>query len=139
MNPIHSGKVEKGKLILNNPNRYLVHLVRFEGKEVEIVLRKKENQRTLPQNRYYFKVIVEILMGETGYTKQQMHDALKEKFASYRDEKTGLLIIESTAKMKTKRFIQYCDDIKQWAAEFFGCYIPDPNEVDYDNEPMPET
>ena len=131
MNPVFTGTIEKGKLKLDNPHRYLVHLAKFEGKEIELVLRKKENQRTLPQNRYYFKVIVEILMDETGFNKQQMHDALKEKFASARDEKTGLLIIESTARMKTKRFIQYCDDIKQWAAEFFGCYIPDPNQVDY--------
>ena len=58
-----------------------------------------------------------------------MHDALKEKFASRRDEKTGLLIVESTAKMDTVRFMKYYDDIQVWAAEFLDVYIPDPNEA----------
>ena len=141
MNPIHSGKVEKGKLILNNPNRYLVHLCGLEGREVELILRKRKKQRTLQQDRYYFGVVVKCLMNKTGYNKQQMHDALKEKFASTRDEKTGLLIIESTATMDTKRFIEYCDEIKQWADEFFegDCYIPSPNEVSYDDEYIEES
>lgn len=134
MNPIHSGRVEKGKLILNNPNRYLVHLVRFEGKEVELVLRKKKSQRSLNQNAYYWKIIVEVIGQELGYDKDEVHQALKNKFASRYDEQTGLTIVESTAKMDTVRFIKYTDDIKRWAAEFLNIYLPDPNQVDYEDE-----
>jgi hypothetical protein len=132
MNPIHSGKVEKGKLILNNPNRYLVHLVGFEGKDVELVLRKKKSQRSLNQNAWYFGVIIEVLREHLGYDKDEIHEALKNKFASKTDERTGLVIVESTARMDTKRFGEYCEQIQRWAAEFLQVYIPDPNQVDYE-------
>lgn len=74
--------------------------------------------------------MVEILCNHTGYDKETMHEALKAKFASRTDPDTGLLVIESTAKMDTKRFNQYYDDIQRWAAEFLDCYIPSPNECE---------
>ena len=39
-----------------------------------------------------------------------------------------LVITERTSKMDTKRFSEYVDDIKRWAAEY-GCYIPAAGEV----------
>jgi len=40
-----------------------------------------------------------------------------------------LVITERTSKMDTKRFSEYVDDIKRWAAEY-GCYIPAAGEVE---------
>lgn len=128
MNPVFLGKVEKGKLILDSPDRFRVHLSRYEGQPVEIVIRKKKSQRSLQQNRAYFGIAVEILCEHTGFRREEMHGALKQKFASRIDEKTGLTIIESTADMDTARFCRYYDDIQRWAAEFLGVYVPDPNE-----------
>ena len=136
MNPIHSGKVEKGKQIFDNPHRYLVHTLKFEGKRFEIVLRAPKKQRSNPQNAYYWGVVIEILKTYLeGYTAEEIHEALKIKFASRHDPETGLVVVESTAGMDTKRFNEYFEAIKQWAAEFFdNCYIPDPNEAEYDEQ-----
>ena len=128
--PIFTGRIENGKLILDSPHRYLVRLSALNGKLVELVIRKRRSQRSLNQNAAYWGIVVEILSNHTGYDKDTMHEALKAKFASRTDEKTGLLVIESTAKMNTVRFNRYYSDIQQWAAEFLGCYIPSPNECD---------
>lgn len=129
-NPIFTGIVTQGKLRLDAPARYLVHLARLEGKLVEVVVRRRRSQRSVNQNAAYWGIAVEILSQHLGYDKCTMHDALKEKFASRRDEK-GLLIVESTAAMDTKRFCKYYEDIQRWSAEFLGVYIPDPNECEY--------
>ena len=128
MNPIFHGKVEKGKLILDSPDRFRVHLSRYEGHHVEVVVRKKKSQRSIQQNKAYFGIAVDILCEHTGFNREEMHEALKQKFASRVDEKTGLTIVESTADMDTVRFCQYYEDIQRWATEFLGVYIPDPNE-----------
>ena len=128
MNPIFQGKINKGKLILETPDRFRVHLLRYEGQQVEFSLRKKKSQRSSEQNRAYFGIAVEILCEHTGFSREEMHEALKQKFASRIDEKTGLTIVESTASMDTVRFMRYYDDIQKWAAEFLNVYIPSPGE-----------
>jgi len=104
MNPIFQGKINKGKLILETPDRFRVHLSRYEGQQVEFSLRKKKSQRSSEQNRAYFGIAVEILCEHTGFSREEMHEALKQKFASRIDEKTGLTIVESTASMRHGSF-----------------------------------
>ena len=130
MNPIFRGSVKKGKLILDDPARFAVHLSSLNDKRVEVMVRKEKRTRTLPQNRAYFGVAVERLCEKTGYDKDTMHDILRRMFASYEDPNTGLIVIEKTSEMTTERFIKYYEDIQQWAAGFFPLNIPSPNETD---------
>jgi len=131
MTPIFTGEIINGKLKLDNPNRYLVHLSSLNGKKIELVLRRRKSKRSLQQNKAYWGIAIEILKNHLGYDKDEMHHALKVKFASRTDPDTGLVIVESTTKMDTKRFGEYYADIQRWAAEFLNCYIPSPNEIDY--------
>jgi hypothetical protein len=133
MNPIFYGQIKEGKIILDTPLKYVTYKAELEGKRVELILRRKKSQRSIEQNKAYWGIIIEILCAHTGYDKEQMHFALKEKFASHLDEKTGLRIVESTAKMDTKRFSKYYEDIQKWSAEFLHCYLPSPNEIEFDN------
>jgi len=128
--PIFTGHISQGKLILDQPQKYLVHLAYLNGKRIELVIRKLRSQRSLNQNAAYWGLAVEILCNHLGYDKDTMHHALKVKFASRIDPVTGLTVVESTAKMDTKRFIKYYEDIQRWAMEFLNCYIPDPNECE---------
>lgn len=128
MNPIFTGNVTKGKVVLDSPERYAVHLSRLEGARIELVLRKETHQRTTSQNRYLFGVVYAIIAENTGYEVEQVHDAMKVMFASKRLE-NNLTITERTSKFDTKRMTEYIDSIKRWAAEFLQVYIPDANEV----------
>lgn len=124
---IFYGRIEKGQVVLSNPAQYAVHKATLEGKNIELLLRKETRNRTTRQNRYLWGVVYAILSEYTGYDPEQMHDAMKEKFASKRSN--GLLITERTSKMDTTRFSEYVDAIKRWAAEYLGCYIPDAGEI----------
>ena len=133
MNPIFTGKVERGKVWLDSPSRYLVHLSKYEGKRIELVLRLQKSQRSLNQNNYYFGVVVEILSGHTGYTAEEMHEILKYKFLKtikVIPDKEGMPYIKSTTKLNTGEFEEYLAKIKQWAAQELDVFIPDPNDYE---------
>lgn len=96
---------------------------------VAVVVKRYERIRSLPQNKYYWAVIVAMLAEHCGYDRQEMHESLKAQFLSFHDPDTGLLRIGSTTRLSTIKFIAYNERIKRWAAEFFGLYIPDPKRV----------
>jgi len=131
MQVIFRGSIKKGKLILDDPARFSVHLSSLNDKRVEVVVRKEKSQRSLQQNKAYFGIVIEMLCEKTGYDRDTMHDMMRVKFASHEDLNTGLLVVESTAKMDTVRFIKYYEDIQRWAAEFLELDIPSPNEPDF--------
>lgn len=125
--PIFTGHIEHGNLIFDRPDLFAIHKSGLEGKKVEVIVRKETHPRTLAMNSYYWGVIIPLIGDHLGYDKDEMHEALKVKFASQIDE-NGLTRIESTAKMTVERFIEYTEAVKRWAAEFLNIYVPDPNE-----------
>jgi hypothetical protein len=129
VNPIFYGKVKKGKVELDYPERYIVHLSKLEGQRIELITRKETNTRTNQQNKYMWGVVYAIISEATGYDPEQVHDAMKVMFASQHLD-NGLTLTERTSKMSTVRMTQYIEDIKRWAAEFLHVYIPEANEVD---------
>ncbi len=118
--PIFFGNVEKGRIVLDNKERFIPYLKSFEGKRIELVLREKRTTRSGGQSRYYWGVVLAMLADHTGHSKEEMHDILKEIFK-----------VESTAKLKTQEFEYYLSQIKIWAAEFYNLPIPDPQTIDY--------
>jgi len=135
MNPILRGRIEKGKKIYDNPSRYLFQLLKLEGKRFEEVLRKEKSKRSLNQNSAYWGIAIEILSECEvfgGYTKEEIHDALRTKFLSKIDPLTGLTKIRSTTELSTVEFNDYYATIQRWAASFCNVYIPDPNEPPLD-------
>ena len=92
---------------------------------VEIKIIKWRSKRSLDQNAYYWGVVIDILHKHLGYTKDEMHSALKYLFL--KEEKNGLTIIKSTAKLNTKEFSKYVEKVKDWASQKMGVFIPDAN------------
>jgi len=130
MTPVFCGKVQKG--VLQVDIRFYSWLSTLEGLDVEIVVRKKRSKRSDPQNRYYWGVVVAMIADHCGYTSEELHEALKEKFlgANERDEH-GLIKIGSTAALSKDEFAQYVNKVVQFAAMSLGVYIPDPSMVEY--------
>lgn len=81
--------------------------------------------RSSLQSRYYFGVVVRILMEHHGYSKDEMHQCIKWQFL--RKESEGKPpTVGSTKNLSTKEFSELMERICQWAAED-GTYIPPPN------------
>jgi len=97
---------------------------------------KEAAQRSMPENKYYWSVAIEILSNELGYTKDEMHEVLKSMFLS--DVKhikfnNGTMheirYSKSTASLKVPEFEEYLENIRIWAGCELGINIPLPNQV----------
>jgi len=129
--PVFGGVVEKGELVLNQPDLFAGYLRSLSGKKVVVTVKQERKHRSLPQNNYYWGVVIPLLMDHTGYEKNEMHDAMRVKFLSI--EEKGLMIVGSTTNLSTKEFMEYVEQITRWAAQEMGVVIPPPNGVDYND------
>lgn len=99
-----------------------------------VKVKKQRNNRSNMQNNYYWACIVQPLAEELGYFPDELHDALKVKFASQwesieiNEKQIGLQTVNSTARMNTKDFEVYADQIRIWALTELGIRLMLPNE-----------
>lgn len=110
----------------------------FEGKEITLTISKKSKRRSNDQNAYLWGVVYPIVkngLKEIGYnqiTTEQVHELLKGTFVKEDivNELSGEVktITGHTSSLTTSQFMDYLAQIKQFASEELGCYIPDPNE-----------
>lgn len=126
MIPIFKGRVENGKFILNNREGFDRYLLTLNG-EVELKLGRDLGMRTDPQNKYLWGVVYRLIAQHTGHTDDEIHGLMGVKFRKKQLD-IGWTII-STTKLNKQEFSEYIENIKQWAAEELGLYIPDSDEV----------
>ena len=96
-----------------------------EDKRLEITIKKYNRKRSLPQNAFYWGVVVDMISKETGQDKDSVHDGLRQMFLKVHDEK--LPTVRSTTKLTTVEFVRYIDECMLWTAEFLQIIIPPPN------------
>ena len=101
------------------------------GKSIEVF-----KQRSEPENRYYWGVVVTILRNELGeHSKYVVHEMLKSMFLKeihHIETVHGVKEIEapkSTTELSTAEFEDYLTSIRQWASMELGIFIPEPNEI----------
>ena len=102
----------------------------LRGRQVQVSIEPRRKPRSLQENGYYWGVVIPLLCEWSGYSSDEMHDALRDKFLCEYSENLGLLKIKSTAALSTVEFEKYLSDIRQWASEQ-GVFIPLPNEEIY--------
>ena len=99
---------------------------------IEVTMKTLKTTRSLEQNHLYW-MWVGIMADNIGYTKNQMHDALRGDLlepASYpclRTNKTKQRL-RSTTELSVKDMTAYLEAVDQFAAEFFGIVLPRPDE-----------
>jgi hypothetical protein len=134
---IAEAAVRRGRLKLRDRSRFRAELADWSDGAVVVRLERRRATRSLEQNRWYWAVIVELLSETTGYTPDEMHEFLKQKFTpkriavcdrngEIRDER---VIGATTTTLTTHEFGEYCESIRRWAAEALGLVIPDPEPV----------
>ena len=125
------GRVDAlGRLVMDEPGSLARALAALRGREVQVLIEPKKKRRSDRQNAYYWGVIIEILSDHTGYSPEEMHEALKSKFLGFYDKKTGLRVVSSSAEQDTVEFENYMSQIRAWASEN-DIFIPLPNEQIY--------
>ena len=114
----------------------LINYLKELGNDYIVDVKKQRNNRSMMQNNYYWKCIVQMLADELGYYPNEMHDILKVKFASewqsieVNNNKVGLQVINSTATMDTKEFEIYAEQSRIWALSELNIRLMLPNEYE---------
>ena len=112
----------------------LINYLKELGNDYIVDVKKQKTNRSMMQNNYYWKCIVQALAEELGYFNDEMHDILKVKFASewnsiqVNNKTIGLQTVNSTARMNTKAFEVYAETIRIWALSELGIRLMLPNE-----------
>jgi len=106
--------------------------------EYDVQIKKHTGKRSDRMNRYYWGVVLQVLHESTGEDKNILHELMASKFLSLADIMIGGKVyarVRSTAELDNKEFVNYLENIWQWALQDLGIDIPRPNEnlpVDYD-------
>ena len=120
----------------NKDKQSLINYLKELGNDYIVEVKKQRNNRSNMQNNYYWACIVQPLANEIGYFPDEMHDILKVKFASQwenidiNDKQVGLQVVNSSARMNTKEFEVYADQIRIWALTELGIRLMLPNEYE---------
>jgi len=122
-----------GKVKYDLPSNYERYLITLEGQRVGTETKKFKKKRSLPQMRYYFGVVIEELLEPMGYRKdekEKVHQIMKYKFLRTIDDNGNEYVptLSEITKVDTVRMGEYLDQIKIFAAQELGTYIPDPSE-----------
>ena len=119
--PIFRGKVEGGRIKLDNKDRFRLYLASFEGKRIELIVRERvAREGNVPRGFYFGVVIPELAKANIGYEEYEWHEVLKQQFH-----------VETTKRMPDKDWWDLIEKIRRWAAQVHGVNIPDPQSVDY--------
>ena len=122
------GKIEAGKLLLNNRKKFDSFLLSLKNCQIEIRIRKYRKKRSLNQNSLYW-MWLQIISENLGYDVEELHDSLKAMFLIDRSKKIPL--VRSTTVLTTIEFGQYLDKVERQAGEL-GISLPHPEEVKED-------
>lgn len=108
----------------------------FAGQRIYITIEKQKKKRSIPQNRFLWGVVYDYVqrgMQQQGIlaSKNDVHEFLKHRFLK-RDEiivghEEVFIFIKSTAELTTSEMMDYIAQIQQFAAEYLGVIVPDPN------------
>jgi hypothetical protein len=122
---IFQGKVGNGKLWLEQREDFARLIQSLDGKDIEVILRKRRKPRTLKQNSWYWVCIIPMVREAGGFDNDdEAHEAMKIHFLTVR--KHSLPTVRSTTSLDTGEMVEYCESIRRLGAQMWGIDIPDP-------------
>lgn len=106
------------------------------AKKWDVTIEPHKAKRSLPQNSLLWDWYT-IIGNELGYTKDEVHDLLREMFLPWEEiELKGVkqkrLTSTSSDEFKTKHMSQYLDAIDRFAASELGIILPRSSDAAYD-------
>lgn len=118
---------QKGMLVLDEPGRWAGWLMRHARRRVTVTLTREKLRRSDSQNRRYWALIVPCFSEWSGYEKDECHELLLRKFASYEDALPSGEVVERvqrSSKMSIEEFNEFTSRVERFLAEH-GFEFPD--------------
>lgn len=126
--PVFRATVQSGKLHISNGPAFSRYIGLLDG-DVLVSVQKKRRRRTLPQNRWYQGVILQLMSEKTGSTQDELHEAMKTMFniKIITIGKRVVAIPGTTTTMNTADFSEFIERVRAFAASELNLDIPDPD------------
>ena len=101
---------------LEHARKYLGELDLTKAWEIEV--KPFAFNRSTQQNKKYWKLIKE-LANYLGYSEHEMHELMKYKFLSYKQELLGdeMVVIPSSSKLTIKEFVEFLSKVERFAVD----------------------
>lgn len=139
------GENREGKFGLYKRERdnFVLHNRNLPDGKYYLTIKKEYGRRTNQQNAYYW-VLMTILGNELGLSKEQAHEMCKIIFLSETAYGSPIPLPKSTASLDKWEFVQYVDELRQWAATSYinpedensldkAVFLPDPTRIEFDD------
>jgi len=126
---LFKGTIQGEKLVLDEPQKFKDSFKLYkDGARVDVYHRKETKEKSYPQCKYFFGVVVEIFHKETGEDKDRIYEALLLKFSQTITDK-GWYVTKRLSEMTTVEAEEFFEKCRRYGAEC-GYYIPEPNEIE---------
>lgn len=133
---VATAQLVKGRLKIRNWDRVAGELSKMRDGEMRVAISKHRATRSLSQNAWYWGCVVGLVAEHTGYTPDEIHEIYKAKFLPKRlafadgngEVHDEFVIGGTTTRLNTLEFSEFCESIREWAADSLGVNIPDPQE-----------
>jgi hypothetical protein len=110
------------------------HFSEFPDDDDAIIeIKRNLDSRSTKQNKLYWQWLT--VMTETGYTKDEMHVIMRDKFLGYEEvtTKTDVIrVLRSTTDLKVGEFKDYLEQIDIFASEY-GIVLPRPEDLYFES------
>ena len=133
--PVWAGVVDAaGKLHLDARQLFQRYVQTLRNRPVQLVLKRRESQRSLDQNAWIWGVAYPVLAEALGYDlheHEDLHYALVAKcFGEHFDKRVGAMVPNRrSSKLTTKEFSDYMEWLVRFGAmECRGVVVPLPGE-----------
>jgi hypothetical protein len=131
MKKIFTAEVVNGKLQINNQMLWDKMLYNLSG-TVQVTIDKRRRARSMPQNKYYWGVVIKVLLDFMGDVEpgadEELRNYLCSQFLIDRSRKIPRVL--STSSLSTKEFEDYLEKIRVWSAKELQVFIPLPGEIE---------
>ncbi len=136
--PIFHARISlDGKLLQLDPNERRVrenYLRRLAGKDVDVIIRKHQNRRSVNQNAWAWGIAYPIIANALGYDADEieiMHYALVDLcFGTTFDARVGREVPNVRSSLiDTETYSGYMEWLVRWSAREHGIVVPLPNEA----------
>ena len=120
------GKIKKGKLILNNKDKFNLELKQFEGKDIIIKIEERSPNRSKEQNSLWWKWM-DLIGMEVGYTKEETHQLMKYRFLKrsvVNIDGYEETIIKGTSTLTHKEFSALMNNVHFFANDTLNINLP---------------
>lgn len=136
MTPKFRGKIFNGVFLPAKSCQasYAGYLDYHEGQDVECIIQKPKDPKTMNQLAYFHGVVAKIASEASGYDMEEVKGLLKGYFLTkYIKAPDGQEVpfVPSLADMKKPDMSNFIEDCIRLIAEHWGAVVPAPGETDY--------